>query len=181
MAKRNGTKTVAVAVVDSLASLVALAKTVTAANFADTLASVNRDHGVIHGARNVARFNGWRVQYAQNTTLAQNAEWQLDDVQLLFVWRALHPVAVGKLYAGSIADGIAIVRGVRADYNRTGHGMPTGKPATESVSYGARRFDVPAVTAGNVPRIETVSVTPIPANPVMVEPKRRTARKRTAA
>jgi len=164
-ARKSG---VASTVLNSLADVVTLARTVTVATFTATVERANRDHGVLHGGRHVDRFNGWRVMFAQNNTLAKNAEWQLDDVQLLFVWRVMFPMSSGKLFTGNIADGIAIVRGVRADYNRTGHGMPTGKPAIESVSYGAKRFDIPGVSVGT-----------IPANPVVVEPTKTPTRKST--
>lgn len=157
-------------VVDTLDALITIARTVTVATFTDTLARVNTNHTVVHAGRHIDRFNGWRVMYAQNVTLAKNADWQLDDIQLLFVWRCMFPMSSGKLFTGNIAGGIAIVRGVRADYNRTGHGMPTGKPAVESVSYGAKRFDVPGVAVGTVP-----------PSPVITEPVKRTSRKRTAA
>ncbi len=167
---KKSTVRVAGGVVTDLASLITFARMVTVATFADMLARVNADHGIVHAGRHVARFTAWRVMYAQNHTLQQNAEWQLDDVQLLFVWRALFPMSSGKLFTGSIADGVSIVRGVRADYNRTGHGMPTGKPKVESVSYGAKRFEIPGQTVATVP-----------ANPVIVEPKKKVARKRAAA
>ena len=176
MAKKNvAPRTVRTArtvsdVVTTLDQLIARARTVTVANFTAELERVNRDHGVVHAGRHVARFNAWRVMFAQNETLKRNADWQLDDVQLLFVWRALFPMSSGKLFTGSIADGIAIVRGVRADYNRTGHGLPTGKPSVESVSYGAKRFEIPGQ-----------SVATVPANPVIVEPNKKNARKPAAA
>lgn len=152
----------------SLADVVSLARTVTVANFDDVLARATVNHGVLHAGRHVARFTGHRVMQTQNDTLRDNATWQLDDVQLLFVWRVLFPMSSGKLFTGSIADGVGIVRGVRADYNRTGHGMPSGKPATESVSYGAKRFEFTKPAAPIVP-----------PNPVIVTPKRN-ARKPAA-
>ena len=165
-ARKPRTSGIASTPVNSLADMITVARSVTVATFAATLDRVNRDHGVLHAGRHVARFTAWRVMYAQNETLRLNADWQLDDVQLLFVWRALFPMSSGKLFTGSIADGIAIVRGVRADYNRTGHGMPSGKPAIESVSYGAKRFDIPGTSVGTVP-----------PNPVIVEPVKPAARK----
>ena len=163
MAKTNTVKkNVAAKSVTSMDQLIAHARTITPANFAAELERVNRDHGVLHAGRHIARFTGHRVMQTQNETLKMNATWQLDDIQLLFVWRALFPMSSGKLFTGSIADGVAIVRGVRADYNGTGHGMPTGKPAVKSVSYGAKRFEIPGVAVGTVP-----------ANPVIVEPKKR--------
>lgn len=140
-----------VAVIREFADVITIARTVTVANIANMIATHTADHGTLHAGRHVARFTGHRVMQTQNDTLTRNSEWQLDDVQLLFVWRVLFPVSSGKLFTGSIADGIGIVRGVRADYNRTGHDMPSGKPAIESVSYGAKRFDVtPAVVVSPV-------------------------------
>ena len=168
MAKRtNGTtartaRTVTTVV--SLASLddvIAMARTVTIGTFADCIARSTANHGVTHAGRNVARFTGQRVVYTQNATLANNEKWQLDDCQLLFVWRTLFPMASGKLFAGSVADGIGIVRGVRAHYNRDGHGMPTGKPTVESTMYGSKRFD--AVVPAPI----------VPPNPVIVTPNTR--------
>lgn len=183
MAKRNG-RTAATAatvrgarignvVLASVADVVRMARDVTVANFANMIARSTANHGVLHAGRHVARFTGHRVMQTQNATLVDNATWQLDDVQLLFVWRTLFPMSSGKLFAGSVADGVAIVRGVRADYNRGGHGDPAGKPATESVSYGTRKFTFPS--AG--------TVATVPAQPVIVTPKtggRLVARKRTA-
>ena len=181
MAKRivNAARKIArkiVNVVTSFDDVITMARTVTVANFADVFARATINHGVVHAGRHVARFTGHRVMQTQNDTLARNAEWQLDDVQLLFVWRVLFPASSGRVFTGSIADGISIVRGVRADYNRTGHGMPTGKPAAESVAYGAKRFDFGPVTSA-VPPVT------VPPNPVIVTPKtggRIVARKRSA-
>lgn len=139
---RNVAARIGNAVLSSIDDVVAMARTVTPANFNDMLARANANHGVLHAGRHIARFTGHRVMQTQNDTLTRNAEWQLDDCQLLFVWRVLFPMSSGAVFTASMRDGIGIVRGVRADYNRTGHGMPSGKPAVESVSYGAKRFDV---------------------------------------
>ena len=155
-------------VLTSIDDVITLARTVTPATFDAMIARANANHGVVHAGRNVARFTGQRIVFTQNATLTRNAEWQLDDCQLLFVWRVLFPMASGALFTGPMVNGIGIVRGVRAHYNRDGHGMPTGKPAVESVSYGAKRFDVAPAPV-------------VPPNPVIVTPKnggRLTARKR---
>lgn len=161
-------------VLASIDDVVRMARTVTPENFAVMVGRSTANHGIIHAARHIARFTGHRVMQTQNATLAANAEWQLDDVQLLFVWRTLFPMSSGKLFTGSIADGVGIVRGVRADYNRTGHGLPSGKPAVESVAYGAKRFAF-------APTGKPAADTPVPANPVIVEPKKKNARGKRAA
>ena len=176
MAKReNGKITARVArassaIIASLDALVTLARTVTVESFADAFTRATANHGITHGTRNVARFTGWRIMHAQNVTLMQNATWKLDDVQLLFVWRALFPMATGTVFIAnesrtsreSIARGVSIVRGVRADYNRGTHGQNGIAPKTPSESYGP------------VGRIA-----PVPANPVIVEPAKTGNAKRT--
>lgn len=131
----------------SIDTLIAIARTVEPATFMARLATATRNHGVTLAGRNVGRFSGARVTAFQNMTLVRNADWQLNDCQLAFVWRAEFPMAVGRVFIGSVADGVSIVRGVRSDYNRTGHGDPNGKPKTESESYGAKRFDFGPVVA----------------------------------
>lgn len=157
MAKRNGRTATAATVATvrvpangiprNADELVAVARTVTPDTFTATLGRVNANHGVTLAGRNVGRFSGMRVTAFQNHTLRANADWKLDDVQLAFMWRAEYPMAVGRVFIGSVSDGVSIVRGVRSDYNRTGHGDPAGKPATASESYGARRFDFGPVVA----------------------------------
>lgn len=166
-AKRASAK-IGNAVIATLDALITLAKTVTVETFADAFARATTNHGIVHGTRNVARFTGWRIMHAQNETLRMNASHKLDDVQLLFVWRAMFPMATGTVFIAnesrtsreSIARGVAIVRGVRADYNRGTHGQNGVKPATESVSYGP-----------------TGRIATVPANPVIVEPKPKRTRK----
>lgn len=156
------------AVIATLDALITLAKTVTVDTFADAFTRATTNHGIVHGTRNVARFTGWRIMHAQNETLRMNATHKLDDVQLLFVWRVMFPMATGTVFIAnesrtsreSIARGVSIVRGVRADYNRGTHGQNGVKPATESVSYGP-----------------TGRIATVPANPVIVEPKPKRTRK----
>lgn len=154
----------AAAAASPLDTIITLARTVTPANIIDVVGRACRNHGVT--ARNVGRYTGMRVMAFQNHTMVRNAEWQLDDCQLLAVWTMEFPAAVGRVFAVNgrmnngavtatdVANGIGIVRGVRSDYNRTGHGDPNGKPATPAESYGAKRFDVapaaPVVTPAPV-------------------------------
>jgi hypothetical protein len=48
--------------------------------------------------------------------------------------RVEFPLNRGKVFTGTVEEGLKIVKGIRADYNRTGHGGP--RPAAPSVSYG---------------------------------------------
>lgn len=139
---------------DPLAALIAIARTCNPANVVDVIRRAIVNHGVT--ARNVGRTVGMRVMAFQNHTFAGNAVWQLDDCQLAALWTLEYPAAIGRVFAmngrlstpdaSSVRDAIAIVRGVRSDYNRTGHGMGA-KPAVESTSYGSARFDIAVPTA----------------------------------
>jgi hypothetical protein len=143
---------------DPLAALIAIARTCNPTNVVDVIRRAIVNHGVT--ARNVGRTIGMRVMAFQNHTFARNAVWQLDDCQLAALWTLEYPAAVGRVFAmngrlstpdaASVRDAIAIVRGVRADYNRTGHGMGA-KPAVESTSYGTQRYDIAVPTATVVP------------------------------
>lgn len=133
--------------VKTLADVVRVARTVTVGTFGVTLAAVNANHGVTHAARNVGRFTRGRIMDVQNETLRDNATWKLDDVQLLFVWRAEFPMASGMVFTATPQRGVEIVRGVRADYNRApGHHGAKFAVSAKSERYGAARFDWP--TAG---------------------------------
>lgn len=136
-----------------LDTLVAFVRTLTVANVLASIAKHNA--GYTTATRNVGRHTNARIVAFQNMTLVHNAEWQLNDLQLAALWSIEFPAAVGRVFAmnalpgvrplpsaSSITDAIGIVRGVRSDYNRTGHGDPNGKPKTESVSYGDKRFAV---------------------------------------
>lgn len=165
-------------VADVMTPIVTMARTVTPANVIDVVGRACANHGVT--ARNVGRRTGMRVMAFQNHSFARNVEWQLDDCQLLAVWAIEFPAAIGRVFAlngrmgtpdgRAIADGIGIVRGVRSDYNRTGHGMATGKPAVESVAYGAKRFDV-----------ATPAIVPAPVVPAARTPRATRASKKTVA
>lgn len=121
----------------SFDNVVKIARGITVANASDKIARVNASDGrAVNGpGKNVGRYTNRRIVAFQNWTLVENADWQLSDVQLLAVWRMEFPAAVGRVFVAPIADGIRIVRDVRAHYNRDGHDDPNGKPAVPSVAY----------------------------------------------
>jgi hypothetical protein len=170
MAKRKSTTAT------GIDAIIAIARTINPAN---VLATIAKTTGTFTTAnRNVGRFTGRRVVAFQNWTMIENVRWQLDDVQLAFVWSVEFPSAVGRVFAmntltgvrpvpsaASIRDAVSIVRGVRSDWNRTGHGDPAGAPKIAAVSYGSRRFDVrgdesPTVTPKTVAPKTTVAPKP---------------------
>lgn len=172
---RGGRRTVTGAIADSFDNAVRIARTVTAATF-DAIIGGTGTNGsahassVTHAARNVCRFTGRRVMAVQNDTLRRNVEWQLDDVQLLALWRMCFPSASGRVFAAPLRDAVGIVNGVRAHYNRDGHGDPAGKPAVESVRYGTKPTFAPVAPA----------VTPAPA-PSVARLRAAVARERSRA
>jgi hypothetical protein len=128
--------------------VVAFARTVTPATFAADVARVNTNHGVTHAARNVGRFTRGRIMDVQNETLRDNVGRQLDDVQLLFVWRAEFPMASGAVFTADPRRGVEIVRGVRAEYNRApGHHGAKFPVTVASERYGDARFVWPTADA----------------------------------
>lgn len=128
--------------------VVAFARTVTPATFAADIARVNANHGVSHAARNVGRFTRGRIMDVQNETLRDNVARQLDDVQLLFMWRVEFPAASGAVFTADPRRGVEIVRGVRAEYNRApGHHGAKFPVTAESVRYGDARFVWPTADA----------------------------------
>lgn len=147
----------------TLDRIVKIARTVTPANIIAVVTAANKNHGIV--TRNVGRYTGMRVMAFQNASFVANVGWQLDDVQLLAVWVMEFPATVGRVFAingtlgtpdnAGVRDGVSIIRGVRSDYNRTGHGVtPERKPvAVPSVSYGAKRFDIAVPVAAVVPPI----------------------------
>ena len=52
--------------------------------------------------------------------------------------RVEFPIAVGKVFTGTIAEGLKIVKGIRAHYNRDGHHgpSPASRGMPPSVPYG---------------------------------------------
>lgn len=86
----------------------------------------------------VGVLSGRRVQDFQNWLLANNHAWRLTDGQLLAVMRTEFPHATGKVFTGDVAEALKLVRGIRAHYNRDGHGgpSPSERGLGPSVSYG---------------------------------------------
>jgi hypothetical protein len=132
--------------VTDVPSAMAFARTVTPDSFGAELARVNANHGIMHGARNVNRWNGTRIEYTQNETFVRNVDTQLTDVQMLFVWCAAFPMATGRVFDANratdaatmrdaIVTGARIVNGARATFNAGRHGCPA--PAVPSVRYGS--------------------------------------------
>jgi hypothetical protein len=82
--------------------------------------------------------SGMRVMQFQNWMLDENPRWRLTDAQLLAVMRVEFPLATGLVHTGDAETGLSQMAGIRAHYNRDGHGGPSpgerGMP--ESVSYG---------------------------------------------
>ena len=88
--------------------------------------------------KHIGIFYGQRVQDFQNWLLVENYKRQLTDAQLLAVMRAEFPHAEGKVFTGSLEEGLTQIGGIRAHFNRDGH---HGKSPEElglgpSVSYG---------------------------------------------
>lgn len=96
--------------------------------------------------KHVGILSGMRVQVFQNWLLDQNHRLQLTDAQLLAVLRLEFPLASSKLFTGDLRDGLQIVAGIRAHYNRDGHHGPSpqSRGMPPSVSYG--RFPAPDAT-----------------------------------
>lgn len=152
MAKRTP-KTSTTATTPETAGFTTLAKlvaTVNPSNVIATVKSANVNHGITFATRNVGRYTGMRIVAFQNTMLERNRTAQLDDCQLAAMMAIEFPAAIGRVFAingayatpdaSAIRNAIAIVGGIRSDYNRTGHGGP--KPATPVDRFGASRFDV---------------------------------------
>ncbi len=90
------------------------------------------------GHQHVGTLSGMRVVQFQNWMLDENPNWQLTDAQILAVMRVEFPMAVGVVHTGDADAGLSQIAGIRAHYNRDGHGGPSpierGMPY--SVSYG---------------------------------------------
>jgi hypothetical protein len=81
---------------------------------------------------------GQGVQDFQNWQLDSNVQWKLTDGQLLAFMRVEFPLAEGKVFSGSLDDGLKIVAGIRSHYNRDGHHgpSPSSRGMAPSISYG---------------------------------------------
>lgn len=119
----------AIRVPTSIADAFKIARTITGANIDDHVRVANVGHVINAPGKNVGRFTSTRIVRFQNSTLIDNVERKLTDVQLLYVWRVEFPSATGRVFVADWKTGVAIVRGVRAEFNRNGHGEPERKPA----------------------------------------------------
>ena len=128
--------------VRTIADAIAVARHVTPANVDAMVTRYNTNHGVSHAARNVGRLSGGRIMDVQNDFMADNHG--LNDLQIAFVFRVDFPAASGKIFTDAMPVAVSIVRGIRADYNRTGHGSKSDTWRTvKSVATGPTRFDFP--------------------------------------
>lgn len=89
-------------------------------------------------ARHVGILSGMRVQAFQNWLLDENYRLKLTDAQLLAVLRLEFPLASSQLFTGNVHEGLSIVSGIRAHYNRDGHHGPSpqSRGMPPSVAYG---------------------------------------------
>lgn len=159
--KRSTSTPTAHPIIGTMARIVAAVRGVTPDTIIAVVRKFNADAPTT-GNRNVGRFTGARIMAFQNDSFVGNATWHLDDVQLLAAWCMEFPSAIGRVFAvngrmgtpdmASVRDGIGIVRGVRADYNRGTHGQNGVVPTPGSVAYGATKFSivVPAPVAAPV-------------------------------
>ena len=97
-----------------------------------------RAHTPAPAKKYVGVFTHMAVQRFQNWQLDENPRLRLSDAQLLAVMRVEFPLNEGKVFTGTLDEGLRIVAGIRADYNRTGHNglTPHDRGMPPSVSYG---------------------------------------------
>lgn len=154
-------------------AMIVLARTVTVANYVAIIAAVRAAFPVARESRNMGRTTNRRVQSFQSWTMVENASWKLNDVQIAFLWIAEFPAAIGRVFTADPATNVAIVRGVRRDYNRGRHcpafatnGIGVA-PAVVSESYNGdvKRFDFAPVTssAPAIPAPVAAPVAPVAA------------------
>jgi hypothetical protein len=131
--------------IKSIADLIAVGRNVTPANWVAVVGRFTGPDGrggVSHASRNVGRFTGMRIVDFQNVWMADNNG--LDDCQLAAIMRIEHPAASGGLYTRDAATAVGIVRGIRAEYNRNGHGSKTETWRTvRAERFGAASFAWP--------------------------------------
>jgi hypothetical protein len=116
-ATRNTKTAATVAAATTLDGIIALARTVTTVTYVATVAAIRTAFPVARESRNVGRTTNRRVQSFQSWTMTHNETWKLNDVQLAFVWIAEFPAAIGRVFTADPSVNVAIVRGVRRDYN----------------------------------------------------------------
>lgn len=82
------------------------------------------------------------VQQFQNWQLDESRRLRLTDAQLLAVMRVEFPRNEGRVFIGSVLEGLNIVAGIRTHYNRDGHygPSPAERGLAPSRSYG--RFGI---------------------------------------
>lgn len=167
----------------TLDDAVGIARTVNASNIDAVVDAANRDTIARNApGKNVCRFdNASRIMAFQNMTFVRNATWQLDDVQLIALWRMAFPGAVGRVFARSVRDTVGMINGIRADYNRNGHSDPAWIRGTTpaSVRYGAKRFDFGPAIVAPTPVAEPVAPTRT-RKPVAPKPAGRLVKRRAA-
>lgn len=139
-----------------VATIVTMVRAVTVDNVTAIVARANAGHTPTN--RNTGRYTGRRIMAFQNESLIANNAWQLDDLQIAALWAIEFPGAVGRVFGlngrmgavtpAVIMDAVSIVRGVRADYNRTGHGMYDTKRVPDVIAnaFGPKRIVIPNVT-----------------------------------
>ena len=153
MAKSKTAKTATVNPADAgFNTLTTAVRTVNPSNVVDVVKRANAGHTVTFASRHIGRYTGMRIVAFQNAQLERNRTAQLDDCQLAAMMAIEFPMAVGRVFAlngayatpdaSAIRNAIAIVGGIRSDYNRTGHGSGAA-PKTPVDRFGASRFDVP--------------------------------------
>lgn len=124
------------------ADVVSVARHITPSNFDAMIVRFTANHGITLAARNVGRYTGSRIMDAQNVFMADNMG--LNDAQILFALRVDFPAAVGRVFIADNATGVSIVRGIRAEYNRNGHGSKNDTWKTvKSEPFGPSRFEWP--------------------------------------
>lgn len=107
-------------------------------------------------------FTGMRVKDFQNWLLERNVEWKLTDLQLLALMRLEFPEATGQIFTADLVTALRILSGVRAHYNRDGHGglSPQSRGLPPSVSYGqvdAAQKTKPPITSPRLARVPDVA------------------------
>jgi len=95
-----------------------------------TLPGPTNPHGGLLSGKGILDFQNWQLDH--------NPKWRLSDAQLLAVMRTELPQATGKVFTGSLDEGLDIVVGIRRHYNRDGHHGPSpqSRGFPPSVSYG---------------------------------------------
>lgn len=104
----------------------------------DELMRFMRTHVPAPARKSIGAFTRKAVQQFQNWQLDENPKLRLSDAQILAVMRVEFPLNEGQVFTGTISDGLKIVAGIRAHYNRDGHNGPSpqSRGLPPSVSYG---------------------------------------------